>query len=92
MQEAPGTVRAGPPDAGRLGHRLFWLWMGGMGFGGNLAMLITAPRAGAPVYLAFILVAVSVTFFSALGSHRLINEVLTYRAEGAAEIEIPEIV
>ena len=91
MHEAPSSVRKEPPDTGRLGPHLFWLWMGGMGFGGNLAMLITTPRSGAPVYIAFILVAVSVTFFSALGSLRLFTEALAYRAESAPEIEIPEI-
>jgi len=63
-----------------------------MGFGGHLALLITTPRAAAPIYVALILVAVPVTFFSALGTLRLFSEVLAYRAETAPEIEIPEIV
>jgi hypothetical protein len=89
---AAGTDHAEPPDPKKLVPRLFWLWMGGMGFGGHLILLIMNPRAAAPVYLALILVAVAVTFFSALGTLRLFNEALTYRGDTAPEIEVPEII
>ena len=91
MQETRATADSGPPDVRRFSSRLFVLWIGGMGFGGQLALVTTSEGAIVAFFVAAMLMALGITFFSALASVRLFNEALTYRGENAPGVEVPEV-